>query len=110
MEEEDKRGQKQAKEFSQNLRKTARKIGQPDRIVVFTNQVRQGDNGETTPCGKAMEFYGSLRIRVGIKKKFEVEKKLSSGAIVSKVKAIESICYLISVNYCWFKLPFLHLF
>jgi RecA/RadA recombinase len=94
MEEEDKRGQKQAKEFSQNLRKTARKIGMPDRIVVFTNQVRQGENGETTPCGKAMEFYGSLRIRVGIKKKFEVEKKLASGATVSKVKLIESNCYI----------------
>ena len=49
MEEEDgdKRGQKQAKEFSQNLRKSARSIARENILTVFTNQLREGEKGET---------------------------------------------------------------
>jgi RecA/RadA recombinase len=65
MEKGDKMGQKRAKEFSEGLRKTARKIANNGWILVATNQVRQGDGGyEVTPGGKAFLFYSSLRMRV----------------------------------------------
>ena len=93
-EEGDKMGMKQAKEFSQNLRKTARLLGQENLITIFNNQVRQGGNGETTPCGKAMEFYGSLRIRVSKKKDISITRKLKSGKEIEKIIGIQSECYV----------------
>jgi protein RecA len=93
-EEGDKMGMKQAKEFSQNLRKAARILGSENIITLFNNQVRQGDNGETTPCGKAMEFYGSLRIRVQQKQMIDKTIKLSSGKEIKKIIGIESNCYI----------------
>lgn len=65
MEDEDKRGQRRAKEFSQGLRKTCRRIMQNNWLIACTNQIRQGDSGEVTPGGEAVKFYSSLRIRVG---------------------------------------------
>ena len=97
-EEGDKRGQKQAKEFSQNLRKSARIIGGKNILAIFNNQVRQGENGETRSGGRAMEFYASLIVRIGkmsgkdgdIKK----EIKLKSGKSVEKIIGIQSMCYV----------------
>lgn len=94
MDDWDKRGQKQAKDFSQALRKSARLIGRQDLLVVFTNQVRQGEMTEVTPGGKALEFYSSLRIRVGQKAMIKKEAKLKSGKEVEKVIGIESSCYV----------------
>lgn len=93
-EEGDKMGMKQAKEFSQNLRKAARLLGQENLITIFNNQVRQGSNGETTPCGRAMEFYGSLRIRVSKKKDISIVRKLKSGKDIEKIIGIQSECYV----------------
>lgn len=92
--EGDKRGQKQAKDFSQNLRKAARILGGDNIVTIFNNQVRQGENGEITPCGKAMEFYGSLRIRVQQKQMIDKTIKLASGKEVKKIIGIESSCYV----------------
>jgi protein RecA len=92
--EGDKRGQKQAKEFSQNLRKTARILGGDNIVTIFNNQVRQGENGEITPCGIAMEFYGSLRMRVQQKQMIDKTIKLSSGKEVKKIIGIESQVYV----------------
>jgi recombination protein RecA len=92
--EGDKRGQRQAKVFSQSLRKSARLIGESDKLVVFTNQLRQGDTGEITSGGKALEYYASLRIRVGQKAMVEKEIKLKSGKTVKKAIGIESSCYI----------------
>jgi len=64
MEEEDKRGQKRAKDFSQELRKSCRMIAKNNWLIAFSNQVRQGDMGDTTPGGMALPFYASLRIRL----------------------------------------------
>lgn len=93
-EEGDKMGMKQAKEFSQNLRKSARVLGQKNLITIFNNQVRQGSNGETTPGGKGLEFYGSLRIRVSKKSDIKETAKLKSGKEVEKIIGIQSECYV----------------
>jgi len=61
----DKRGQRRAKEFSEGFRKTCRMIKKNNWLIPCTNQVRQGEYGEVTPGGKAIEFYSSLRIRIG---------------------------------------------
>jgi len=60
----DKMGMRRAKEFSEGFRKTCRKIKQNNWLIPCTNQVRQGEYGEVTPGGKAIEFYSSLRIRI----------------------------------------------
>lgn len=71
MEKGDKMGMKRAKDFSEGLRKVCRLISQDNRLVIFTNQIREsmaeGGFGpkETTPGGKALPFYSSLRLRVG---------------------------------------------
>lgn len=94
MEQGDKRGQRQALEFSKNLRRCARKIGEKDRVVVFTNQVREGEFGEKTPCGRAMEFYGSLRLQITQQKKIMVEKKTPYGTTEERAWGIESKTYV----------------
>ena len=65
IEEEDKYGMRRAKEFSEGLRKTCRLIANNGWIVVCSNQIREGPSGETTPGGRAIPYYSSLRIRVG---------------------------------------------
>jgi recombination protein RecA len=74
---------RRAKVFSQEFRKFCRKVASQKRVVVFTNQIRQGESmfgsKEVTPGGNALTFYSSLRIRVGeiskIKKKVKVGGK-----------------------------------
>ena len=87
MEGEDKRGQKRAKEFSEGLRKICRQIKRKKWLIACTNQVRQGDYGEITPGGKAIEFYSSLRMRVFPETKgYKIEK-----AVKFKEKPIKKI-------------------
>jgi len=92
-------GMKRAKEFSQGLRKICRLIKKNNWLLPCTNQIRQGMYGETTPGGKSVEFYSSLRIRVGspksnkfiIKKekmKYEDERQVD----VNQVDGIRSVC------------------
>ena len=94
MEDEDKRGQKQAKEFSQNLRKSARLLGRPNVLTVFTNQLREGEKGETTPGGKGIRFYATVRLRIAETEKIWREKKLKSGVKVKKVVGIISTVFI----------------
>lgn len=97
MEDEDKRGQKRAKDFSEGLRKTCRLIANSNWLLVCTNQVREGDGGEVTPGGKAIPFYSSLRIRVGpLYQNWKIEKriKLDSDKEVKKIIGIKSLCYV----------------
>ncbi len=99
MEDEDKRGQRRAKEFSEGLRKVCRLIRKNNWIVIFSNQVRQGEgHSYVTPGGMAVPFYASLRIQLGpdpsggkIKKKV----KLRSGKEVTSVVGINSICTIV---------------
>jgi len=98
MDDEDKMGMRRAKEFSQGLRKTCKKIADNNWLIVLTNQVRQGKEGETTPGGEAVKFYSSLRIRIGpaypsskIKKKIKVNIDGTEKEI-EKIIGINSTC------------------
>ena len=73
MEGGDKAGMLRAKAFSQMMRRIARMVSNKNRLVVFTNQIRQkpsmggfGGPSETTPGGEAIKFYASVRLRVGV--------------------------------------------
>ena len=96
MEEEDKRGQLRAKEFSSNLRKYARKICAEDLLFICTNQMRDGDFGPTTPGGKAIRYYASLRLRLTKPISWEIirKRKLPSGVAVEKTIGINTKVYI----------------
>jgi len=91
MEKGDKMGMRRAKEFSQELRKKARMINANNWILACSNQVRQGDFGDITPGGKAVEFYSSLRISVNQKEKLFKEKSFG-GKKVKRAFGIMSQC------------------
>ena len=59
----------QARLMSQALRKLTGAIGKSNCIVIFINQLREKigvmyGNPETTPCGRALKFYASVRLDV----------------------------------------------
>lgn len=92
MEEADKMGMRRAKEFSEWMRKTCRKIANNNWIVVLTNQERESPTGPTTPGGKAIPYYSSIRIRVSpqmTNKYIKSTKKVGSQTIEKK-KGIRS--------------------
>ena len=64
MKERDLMGMKRAKDFSEGLRKTCRIIAENNWLLVCSNQEREGAKGITTPGGKAIPYYSSLRARV----------------------------------------------
>jgi RecA/RadA recombinase len=85
MEDEDKRGQMKAKKMSESLRKNALKLAQKRKLLVCTNQIRQGSTPqgmpkEVVPGGEAFPFYASLRLRIGPppmgKGSFKIEEEL----------------------------------
>lgn len=106
--DKDKTGMSRAKEFSKMTRKIARKVSNKNRLIIFTNQVRQKPNmggfggpTEITPGGEAIKFYCSLRMRVGSAKehnKIEVTKKVR-GVEVDRIVGINSLVH-ISKNSC----------
>jgi len=86
----DQYGMRRAKQFSEGLRKTARIIANENWIVACSNQERHGPSGITTPGGKGIPYYSSLRIRIAPqfpKGKIYKEKKIGS----KKVKRTEGI-------------------
>jgi len=84
------RGQRKAKELSAGCRKTARIIAHNNKLVLFTNQERDGEFGKTTPGGHAIPYHCSLRLRVTRKGRIEKTKKLASGKAIKKTVGIES--------------------
>jgi RecA/RadA recombinase len=110
MEDEDKRGQMKAKKMSESLRKNALNLAQERRLLVCTNQIRQGSTPqgkpkEIVPGGEAFPFYASLRIRIGPPPygkggtfKIEDEVKLDKGK-AQKVIGIHPYAYCIK-NTC----------
>ncbi len=101
MEKEDKMGMRRAKEFSEGLRKVCRFISQNNRLVIFTNQIRQNldagmfGNRESTPGGMALPFYSSLRIRIGFSSSPKIKKEITKGNLkLSKVIGISSEAYI----------------
>jgi recombination protein RecA len=108
MEGGDKAGMLRAKAFSQMTRRIARLVSNKNRLVVFTNQIRQkpsmggfGGPTETTPGGEAVKFYASLRMRVGSAvqhNKIIVTKKIR-GVEVERPVGINSLVY-VAKNSC----------
>jgi recombination protein RecA len=89
----DKMGMKRGKEFSGGFRRTARRIANNNWLWVCTNQVRQGDFGETTPGGMAVGFYSSIRIQLRQQEKIEktiiLEKEKTEGEKKEKKSGVE---------------------
>ena len=98
----DKMGTRRAKEFSEELRKTAITIKDENYLVVCSNQLRDNVDGGPwapayiTPGGQAIPFYSSLRLRV---KSFSKQKKTMTvegvevshtPSIVSKIEVAKS--------------------
>jgi len=89
--EGDKMGMRRAKVFSERLRKLARVIGEPNRLLICSNQIREGTTstpGAQTPGGKAIRYYASVRMEMRHaypRWKVERSKKLASGKEVKKV-------------------------
>lgn len=74
----DKMGMKKAKDLSQETRRSARLIAQSGNVVMFSNQVREGQEGqEVTPGGKAIGYFASLRMRIRMVKKIERTMKIA---------------------------------
>lgn len=94
MDKGDKMGMRRAKQFSEGLRKTCRKIAEENKLLLCSNQVRQGDFGDVTPGGKGVPFYASLRISIKQTSKIEKEKSIR-GKKFKKVTGIESTCTII---------------
>lgn len=108
MEGGDKAGMLRAKAFSQMMRRIARMVSNKNRLVVFTNQIRQkpsiggfGGPSETTPGGEAIKFYASLRLRVGVPAQGHkiVQIKKIRGVEVEKVVGINSLVNVVK-NSC----------
>jgi hypothetical protein len=109
MEDEDKRGQMKAKKMSESLRKNALRLAEKNRLLICTNQVRQGSTPqgmpkEIVPGGEAFPFYASLRIRIGPPPmgkggfKLEEEVKLDKGKY-KKVIGVHPYAYCVK-NSC----------
>jgi recombination protein RecA len=80
--EGDKMGMRRAKEFSEELRKTCRLIKDKNYLMVCSNQVRENiaatkyQTKESTPGGKAMGFYSSLRLQFSSPSKIKLKKTI----------------------------------
>jgi len=82
----DKMGMRRAKEFSEQLRKTCRRLSEHNLLLVCSNQIREtvdaGRYSEKShaPGGKAMAFYSSLRLRTSgaydLKRKIKIRGKV----------------------------------
>lgn len=92
--EGDKMGQRRAKEFSQELRRTCRILKDKNYLMVCSNQIRSSMNKfgpkYVSPGGEAIGFYSSLRLRFGTPTKIKKEKKFS-GKAIEKVIGIEVV-------------------
>jgi hypothetical protein len=81
-------GMRRAKEFSEQLRKTARILAQKNYLMVCSNQVRvntdAGPYGQkyTTPGGEAIGFYSSLRLRTLKPEKLKAKVKVAGKEVV----------------------------
>lgn len=90
-------GMRRAKEFSEGLRKTARVIANNNWLIACSNQEREGPHGATTPGGRGIPYYSSLRMRIAKqfpKSKIYKEKKIGS----TKVKRVEGIISKVSIT------------
>lgn len=98
--EGDKMGMRRAKEFSEQLRKFCRVIKEKNYIMACSNQIREKANAGmyeekfTTPGGKAVEFYSSLRLKFSTPEKIKKELTIHG----KKVVKIIGVTVLIEVS------------
>lgn len=91
----DKMGMRRAKEFSEQLRKTARVLTKNNWLMICSNQVRQNaDAGPyaekyTTPGGVSVGFYASLRLRAKSTEKLTKEETVA-GKKVKRVYGVKT--------------------
>ncbi len=89
----DKMGMRRAKEFSEELRRTCRKLSERNILMVCSNQVRESGNTygprHHSPGGLAIGFYSSLRLRLSNPKKIHQTIKVA-GKDVKRVIGIET--------------------
>ena len=64
MEKGDKMGMRRAKELSELFRKGSIQMAEGHKLMICTNQIREGEGGNVTPGGKAVGFYASVRIEL----------------------------------------------
>lgn len=92
-EEGDKMGQRRAKEFSEECRKTCRVLAKENYLMVCSNQVRQSQEPHgpkfKAPGGEAVGFYSSLRLRCFNPQKVKTKRTIA-GSEVAIVTAIET--------------------
>ena len=89
----DKMGMRRPKEFSEQLRKTARILSKSNMIMVCSNQIRENVGvtfGEKykSPGGYAIGFYSSLRLRTELTKNISVEKTIK-GKVVKRITGLK---------------------
>ena len=60
----DKMGMRRAKELSEGLRKSSIVLAEGNRLMVCTNQLREGESGKFTPGGKGVGYWSSVRIEI----------------------------------------------
>ncbi len=83
----------QARLMSQALRKLTAIINKSRTTTVFVNQIREKigiifGNPETTPGGRALKFYSSIRL--DIRKKASIKKNEENIGITVKVKVVKN--------------------
>lgn len=92
----DKYGTARAKQISEGLREISSIISDRSWLIVCSNQIRMdiATGRETTPGGKSIPFYSSVRVRVGPSKGRNVTKSITKGGkvLAKKVTAIRSNC------------------
>jgi len=84
---------KQARLMSQALRKLTAIVAKSKTVVIFINQIRMQigvmfGNPETTPGGKALKFYSSVRI--DIRRKAQIKKGEDVVGSRTKVKVVKN--------------------
>ena len=83
----------QARLMSQALRKLTAIISKSKTTVVFVNQIREKigvffGNPETTPGGRALKFYSTIRME--IRRKASIKKDENNIGIMAKVKVVKN--------------------
>jgi protein RecA len=101
----DKMGMRRAKEFSEQLRKTARVLSKNNYLLVCSNQVRTNvDAGQfgqkhKSPGGEAIGFYSSLRLRTYNPSKIKKTVKVA-GKEVKRTVGIETMVEVYKSSVC----------
>lgn len=96
LDDKDNYGMRRAKEFSEELRKTCRVLKNRNMLLVGSNQVRtnidagQFQEKDSSPGGRALEFYASLRLKFSSPRKIKKVKKIR-GKEFEKIIGVESL-------------------